>query len=502
MIPILYEKDTTAFINNGLCRLRDCLSCIVTEERNGIYELDFEYPVNGANYEQIQCGRIIGVTHDENGDVQPFEIVNYSRPINGIVKFHAVHISYRQSQMTIVANSVTSLAQAFQLLSIASPSNPFTYEADFTATGYMAAADGVPRSVRQVLGGVKGSILDTYGGEYEFDGYTVILHENRGQMRDFSIRYGVNLLNYNEDTSYQGTFTSCVAFWKGSDGEVVTATATLGETGYNGNDIRVPLDLSDKFEEKPTTTALQNEALSYMQRNQTNIPAQTINVDFVRLSEMGEFSAFQDLLKCNLCDTIKVIFPMYNVTGSFKIVKTVWDVLAGTYNAMELGTLSTTLSEALGIGQTTNSSGGGGSGTGDDYVVEHGLSNNWNYRKWASGFAECWRHIENSSVASTTPWSGSTNTYYGNLGTTTNYPFEFTEKPTCISSAQVGGGNGWITQDSANATTTNAGRFYVITPTSTTVNVYLNIYAFGYYDTATFTPNVTVYQDGDTLYLD
>ena len=62
MIPILYDKTETAFISNGLGRLRDCISCIVSEERNGIYECDFEYPVDGANYNLIQVGRIIGVT--------------------------------------------------------------------------------------------------------------------------------------------------------------------------------------------------------------------------------------------------------------------------------------------------------------------------------------------------------------------------------------------------------------------------------------------------------
>ena len=502
MIPILFERNETAFNNNGLCRLRDCIDARVSEERNRIYELDFDYPVNGANYSQIQFGRYVGVTHEESDDIQPFKIVSATRPINGIVSFHCTHISYEQNQIVVSGTNINSLADAFTLLGTAQPQNRFTYESDFTSSGYMASADGTPRTVRQMLGGVKGSVLDTYGGEFEWDKFRVILHQSRGEVKDFAIRYGVNLLDYNDDTDYQGTFTSCVAYWKGTDGEIVSTTASLDESAYDGSDIRVPLDLTDKFEEKPSVANLQTEALSYMRRNQTNIPAQSIRVDFVRLSEMGEFSAFQDLLKCKLCDSIKVIFPMYGVEATFKIVKTEWDVLDGRYVGMELGTLSTTLSEALGIGQTTNSSGGGGSGTGDDYVVEHGFSNNWNYRKWASGFAECWRHIENSSVASTTPWAGSSNTYYGNLGTTTNYPFEFTEKPTCIASAQTGAGNGWITQDSTTTTTTNAGTFYVITPISTTVNVHVNIYVFGYYDTATFTPNVTVYQDGDTLYLD
>lgn len=431
MIPILFEKNETAFADNGIGRLRDCLTCTVTEERNGIYECDFEYPVTGANYEKIICGRFVGVTHDETGDIQPFEIVGQSRPINGIVSFHAVHLSYRQSQMTVYGSNINSISDAFALLQTAAPSNPFLYETDITSSAYFAAADGTPRTVRQMLGGVKGSILDAYGGEYEWDGWKVILHSARGQMRDFSIRYGVNLLEYNDEISYQQTFTSCVAFWIGADGTKVITTASLGEEGYNGNDICVPLDLSDKFENQPTTSALQTEALSYMRRNQNNVPAQSINVNFVRLSEMGEFSAFQDLLKCSLCDTVNVYFPMYNVNASFKIVKAVWNVLKGRYDSMELGTLSTTLSEALGI--TDSGSSSSGYSTGSDGI--------WSYRKWDDGSVELWAKDTISSLAITTTkgsmyssaqiqvdlpftvYDGVASVSIGSTGTSTYYPW-------------------------------------------------------------------------------
>ena len=67
-------------------------------------------------------------------------------------------------------------------------------------------------------------------------------------------------------------------------------------------------------------------------------------------------------MQCKLCDTINVIFPDYNATGRFKIVKTVWNVLKDRYDSMELGDLSTSLSEALGISNGLNNSSGGGGG--------------------------------------------------------------------------------------------------------------------------------------------
>ena len=355
MIPILYKSDEMSFTSNGIGRLRDCIKVTVSEERNGIFECDFSYPIDGANFEKIQCGRIIAVRHDDSDDVQPFDIVSYSKPIDGIVTFHAVHISYRQRGLVASGKNVNTLDDAFALLGNSTPSNPFSYEADFTSTAYMAAADGTPRSVRSLLGGVQGSILDTYGGEYEFDRFRVILHKRRGTDRDFTIRYGVNLLDYKEDTDYQETYNAAVPYWTGSDGVkdvIVIGNAVKSDSPtYAGRDIYAALDLTDKFETKPTKAQLSALALSLINSNQTTLPQQTINVDFVRLQDLGEYESLKSLLQCNLCDTIEVVFPRYNMRGRFKIVKTVFDVLRGKYERLELGALQTTLAEALGITQ-------------------------------------------------------------------------------------------------------------------------------------------------------
>lgn len=349
MIPILYERDEVSFTSNGLGRLRDCIECVVTEERNGIYECDFEYPVSGAHYNEITLGRIIAVTHDDTGDIQPFDIVSFEKNLEGTTTFHCTHISYRQSYLTASGTNINSLASALSVLATAEPNNPFSYSTDIPSTGYAAAFDGVPRTVRSLLGGVEGSILDTYGGEFEWDKFNVYLHSARGQARDFSIRYGVNMTEYNDDSNLEGSFSSCVPYW--TDGET-TVTGDRVDCTYptaTGRNECVPLDLTEKFESKPTKAQLETLALSTMQSQQTYNPTQTISVSFVRLQDSPEYVQFANLLQCNLCDTIKVIFPDYNMSGTFKIVKTVWDVLQGRYNEMELGTLSTTLSEALGI---------------------------------------------------------------------------------------------------------------------------------------------------------
>ena len=354
MIPILYDSNETNFVSNGLGRLRDIASCRVTEGRNDVFECDFEYPVNGQNYDRIQLGRVISAQYDDSGDIQPFDIVSHSKPIGGVVRFHAVHISYRQSKIVVSGTGINNLSAALAMLANSEPDNPFTYETDKVSAGYLAAADGTPRSVKSVLGGMEGSILDTYGGEYKFNKFLVSLMTSRGSDRGFTIRHGVNLLDYSDDTNYMESYNSCIPYWSGSDSSgnpliVKGNRVDLDLPSYSGRTECIPLELTGKFETQPTAAQLEAAARTFMQSNQVNLPAQTIRVNFIRLQDSPEYAEYAALFNCRLCDTVRVVFPRYNVDGKFKIVKTVYDPLMERYEEMELGALSTTLSQALGL---------------------------------------------------------------------------------------------------------------------------------------------------------
>lgn len=372
MIPIIYENNETAFISNGLGRLPDCLSITVNEElSSGLYECDFTYPVTGTNYDLIQLGRTIVVTHDDTGDTQPFDIVSYSRPIDGVVAFHAVHISYRLTKYVTFSYNLTgvnTVSQALQMFNAAMPTPiPFSFSASglTTTTAFMGmTVDNTPRSVRELIGGGDGCFLSTYNAEVIWNKFNVNFVGHRGQQRDFTIRYGVNLTGYNEDTDGSNTFTTCVPFWKSGDKLVLGGLASSGLIPYDGRQNCVPLDLTSRFETAPTVQQLQAEAISIMQSGQTNLPKRSIEVDFIRLQDLEGYAGFAELLACELGDNIKVVFPEYNIESTFRIVKVVWNALQDRFESMTLGALETTLSEALGVsggGFGYTVSGGGGS---------------------------------------------------------------------------------------------------------------------------------------------
>ena len=362
MIPILYESTETQFVSNGLGRLRDATRVECTEERNGIYEVEFDYPVDGAHFDEIICGRIIAVEHDETNDVQPFDIYAYEKPIDGIVTFHAAHISYRLNKMVLRGGAgATGIQNAIALLSNSVPTNPFTFETDIVnTTSYMSATATVPIPVRSVLGGVEGSFLDAFGGEYEWDKWTVRLWQRRGTEKALTVRYGVNMTDYTDETDFSGAYTKAIAYWSGNvngkDVIVRSDTVSSGLQPYDGHDACAVLDFSDKYENKPTKAQLNSAAKKYMISNGANLPAQTISVNFVRLTDTDEYKRFAPLQRCKLCDTVQVEFPRYGMSGQFKIVKTVYDVLQERYLELELGDLSMSLSEALGITESSEKS--------------------------------------------------------------------------------------------------------------------------------------------------
>ena len=433
MIPILYDSNETAFTSNGLGRLRDAISVKVTEERNSVYECEFQYPVGGHNYDLIRLGRIIAVEHDDTNDIQPFDIVSSTEPLDGIVTFHAVHISYRLTKAVASGTNINSLADAFAMLQDAQPQQEFAYWTDKPSTGFLPSADGTPRSVRQFLGGVEGSILDTYGGEYEFDKFTVKLWQARGTERDFSIRYGINLVDFNKDTDYSESYNACIPFWK-SENALIVGDMVTSDNSYTGRTDCVPLDLSDKFETQPTKAQVEEKAQTILNSNQPYLPSQNIKVDFVRLQDSEEYSALANLYKCSLCDYIKVEFPRYGMSGRFKIVKTVYDVLLERFESMELGNLSTTLSEALGISNGNMVASRDSAGT--------------NYMRYDNGLQICWI---NSNV------SMAINTAYGSLyqgSYTWTFPVEFVSAPTVtVGAVRWGTGASWGTLGGAPSTT-------------------------------------------------
>ena len=376
MKPILFPSTATTFTSQGLGVLSDCISCVVREERNGEYELTMEYPVGGIHYDEIEDRAIIYAIPSPYRTPQPFRIYLSESPINGVVTFHAHHISYDLSGIPVEPFTASTCADALDgLVTNSVVTNPFSVDTDKSVSATYKLS--VPTSFRSCLGGEQNSILDVYGtGEYEFDKYSVYLHLHRGSDNGVKIAYGKNLTDFNMERNLESIITGVYPYWSNIDeNTLVTLTnkvipiydvnnpAYLLDSGGNylldsdGKYLLVmnpfpfdnilPLDLSLEFEEQPSEDELKAKAEEYIRNNDLGVPKVSINVSFVDLASTEEYKDLAVLEEVDLCDTVTVEFPLYGISVKAKIVSIETDCLLEKYNEVTIGNYRYTIADTL-----------------------------------------------------------------------------------------------------------------------------------------------------------
>ena len=352
MIPILFDQKETDFTSNGIGRLSDAVSCKVTEERNGKFELKMEYPVTGAHFGDIKYSAIIVAVPAQGRKQQAFRIYDVSKELNGRVKVYAEHISYQLSCVPLIPFTAGSLKQTMESLNkMAAEPCPFTFKADFDANSSFAMP--APSSIRSYLGGRRGSILDIYGGEYEWDNYAVTLHKARGADRGVSIAYGKNLTQLQQEENIANTYTGIYPYYKGSDEdnaqmitlpEKVLQSENAGKFPYHRTVVK---DFSSEFESLPTVDQLRNYTKQYMKANRIGVPAVNLKVGFINLADTEEYKDIIQLEQVSLCDTVSIRFAKLGVDTKAKVITTTWDVLKDRYVSIELGDARSTLADTV-----------------------------------------------------------------------------------------------------------------------------------------------------------
>lgn len=353
MIPVLYDDAIVAAQEGGgiytdrsqiigVGALADAISCTVTEERNGIYELEITYPVTGMNFDKLKEGAIVGATHDMGGDLQPFDIYAHSAEIGGTVTFYGHHISYRLNKVMVSPFTVTTCAAALGAIRVYAINTPvplFKIKADpviWEREGTMVNA--VPRSYRSLLGGQAGSVLDVYGGgEYLFNWNIIWLMQHRGEDRGFVVRYGANMTDMTQDVDSSGLYNAIAPYWRKDDEIVLLNNGSGYVTNAAAGDtiLMTALDLSDKFEAAPTEAQLRTAAEAYLADGMT--PRQNVTVKFI---------ADDSGTPLYLCDTVTVEHEDMGISYKAKVIKVVWDALRDRYIEFEIGSAQKSLVQA------------------------------------------------------------------------------------------------------------------------------------------------------------
>lgn len=337
MTPVLYPANETAFTSNGLGRLSGAISCNVHEAINGAYELVMVYPIDGIHYEDIAEGRYIYAAHDDSGVKQPFEIFEISRPFDGKVEIHAWHWSYRLNKVTVLPHVSSSAQAAVQdIKNYAANECPFTFSTDVSSTSQQTVK--VPTSARSLMGGVEGSVIDTYGGEWEFIGSRCILRSQRGTDSGVTIKYGKNLTDAKKTTSTENVWTGIIPYYTNGDNCVfyngIIYSSAKDDYAYT---MVIPVDASTSFESAPTQAQLKTWGTAYVKSNaKTSLPT-SIDISFVQLWQTEEYADVAPLQRLYIGDTVTIQYAKLGISNKARIVEYDYNVLLERYDSMTVG---------------------------------------------------------------------------------------------------------------------------------------------------------------------
>lgn len=339
----IFEATATEWTTQGLGVINPA-SCTVTEELNGLYELEAGIPITDRHYADLAVQRIILCRPNPYEGPEPFRIYQISKPIGGIVTVNAAHISYDLSKYADSPFSASGITQALaKIRSEATETCPFTFQTDKTLTTAFNVT--TPRSIRTLLGGSQGSILDIYGGEWKFTGYTCYLYTHRGQDRGATIRYGKNLTDLKQEENCAKVYSKLYPYWADMDGNIVEITGKTLDINQNGNGTLV-YDMSSYFQEKPTPAELATAAQQYIDTANLAAPVVNLSVKFIQ-SNLAREIIF-------LGDTLKVEFPKLGVSTASKVIRTIYNALVDRYDEIEVGDVRSTFAQTISELQNTS----------------------------------------------------------------------------------------------------------------------------------------------------
>lgn len=366
MRPILFNKNEQSFDTYGLGEL-NVTKGTVTRERNGNYTLYSEIPANDPMVATLEKEMKLKADAGLRTKNQTFEISRIVKDSSNLVKIYGQHISHKLEYMGLV-NGRPFSGSAFTALAIWHNATigdlRFDVWSDIQTTGKGVFDISKMENARQALGGVEGSILDIYGGEYEFDNMTVRLHKQLGRTAPTVLEYGRNILSAELDETIESAYTSVLPFatytpdkpeGDTSDSQPDPVTVTLPENYvdskykalYAHRRIKV-VDFSSEFKSDskskdiPTPDKLRKIATDYMERNAIGKPKINIKIEYAELARTLDYADRGWIEEVELCDIVPVYYPQIGLTDeTLKITTITYDFVNERNESVEFGDIGT-----------------------------------------------------------------------------------------------------------------------------------------------------------------
>lgn len=346
----IYVRDASPTVpsDTGIGVLAEASSCTVKYGPDGYDELELEYPATGRLYSKLKLRDIIVAKVGKRGN-QPYRIYRITKPIDFKIKIYARHLAYDLMGIVVKPFSAANIKGALSGLKANAMTNcPFNFSTERTTAVPFEVKR--PTSIWSLMSSGQDGLLDVYGGEYLFNGYSVKFEKELGETTGVSVTYGINMTDFEQDSNCENCHTGVVGYWEEND-EVIYSPVIGVSGNYDYVNI-MTVDLTQYWTERPSQSELRSVINTYIQNNKIGVPKVSWTINFIPLGMTEEYKNVAALEHVSIGDTVDVIFEKLGVKATARVTEIVWDVLLDRYKSVSLGDVKNSVARTI-SGQTT-----------------------------------------------------------------------------------------------------------------------------------------------------
>ncbi len=342
------------------------ISCTVTEQRNGIFDLELIYPLNGTNADRLIPNAILMASPRRGASEEPFKIYEVEQTIDGTVTVRAHHLVYELDG--IIGKDLKSTGIAAAVLEF----NNTTFLASYYTWGdnyafFHLSSSGIVDTTTLLLNPAPismwaylGQLVETFSGELSYhyvaaqNKIEITLSADRGTAKDTVIQYGINIVDLDRKLNSNNLYKEVIAWWWDGADYANSFTSVSVPTGLSDTLRSLYLDTTSVFQTMPSYDNLLAAATEYIANHElTNGIQDELTVDFVPI-EITTDGGYSDQL--DLCDTAVVDASAIGITANAKCIEVVYNILTEKYDSITVGITDRTIVDAIASIETPSQS--------------------------------------------------------------------------------------------------------------------------------------------------
>ncbi|EJB2786662.1 peptidoglycan DD-metalloendopeptidase family protein [Enterococcus faecalis] len=336
LIPVIFKPGEKDFSTNGLGRLIDATRCEITEEANGKYELEMDYPAISRFSDYFENGYQIKAKPNDLEEYHIFEIKQtFKDTFTNSIVIYAQSRTYKlgNRQVRLVTVDNRNGAEAMRLIeqNMDEPCDIKLHSDINTASSTVFEA----RNVLNCIAGEQGSLLQYWGGEIKREPFKLSLLRRRGRDNVGTVRYGKDLKGLTIKFDWQSIVTKVLPFAElqsGADGtsQRIYGDAVKSEYINKYPDVYAQYVQFTEDQGVKDLSSLNKVASKYFTTLYpgSDKPKVSIELEIEKLTDSEEAKEFAKMRNYNLFDTFTVYHKFYDIDIQTKVTGIVYDALA------------------------------------------------------------------------------------------------------------------------------------------------------------------------------